>query len=312
MTQSSLLVYVGEEKRTLPVRESGPDFSEWGDTPERAALEWELVESRVEAELEPLTAAEVLDALREEGYYARPADGSYGVLNNRVLTRGLLPGVRKPLPERPGEPVRFPVGEDHVWLHCVRFRRRAPQPTVVLFHARDEAAADWCQWAKRFRFARLDLFVVEYRGYGSSEGTADRLGDMLDELPAIFDAIGVDEDRLIVYGRGAGALFATEFVDRYPNVRGLVLESAVFDASRALLAHVDLGEAGLTEEEVRRAADSALNQAAKLKRYSKPLLVIHSETDERTPVEEADALLASAGSEEKVGVFRKVAKWHPV
>ena len=98
-------------------------------------------------------------------------------------------------------------------------------------------------------------------------------------------------------------LFATEFVDRYPNVRGLVLESAVFDASRTLLTHVDLGEAGLTEEEVRRAADSALNQAAKLKRYSKPLLVIHSETDERTPVEEADALLASAGSEEKVGVF---------
>ena len=303
MTQSSLLVYVGDEKKMLPIGTEGPVFAEWPDTPERALLEWELVESRKESGQEPLTVEETLEALRSEGYYCRPADGSYGILNNRVLTRGFLPGVRTPLPERPGEPVRFPVGEEGVWLHCIRFRRRAPQPTIVLFHDRDEAAADWCERAKHFRHARLDLFIVEYRGYGSSEGTSDRLGDMLDDIPAIFEAVGIEAEQLIVYGRGVGAVFAMEFVDRFPNVRGLILESAVFDLKRNLLESVDLAEAGLTEEELDKALASALNQGAKLKRYTQPLLVIHSEVDERTPVADADAILAVAGSEEKVGVF---------
>ena len=110
MTQSSLLVYVGDEKKTLPIGKEGPVFAEWPDSPERALLEWELVESRKESGQEPLGVEETLEALRSEGYYCRPADGSYGILNHRVLTRGFLPGVRTPLPERPGEPVRFPVG----------------------------------------------------------------------------------------------------------------------------------------------------------------------------------------------------------
>jgi len=98
-------------------------------------------------------------------------------------------------------------------------------------------------------------------------------------------------------------LFAMEFADRYPDVQGVILESAVFDSHRLITDVIKADEMGITDDELKGAADSALNQLDKLARLKSPLLVIHGESDEENPVSDADAGLVMAASTDKMGVF---------
>ena len=303
MDDTALLVYLDEGIRKLPVSAAGPDFSDWGEEAERYTLEWALDEVAPGEEGEAWQLSACLEAVREAGFYARPADGSYGILNQRELAMGLLPGVRASLPEEKGRPVRFPVGEENTWLHCWKFGEFATRPVLVVFHGHDETAADWAAYAADLQGIRVDLFVVEYRGYGDSEGGSARLGDMLDDLPAIHQAIGVPTDRMLVLGRGVGSLFALEFADRYPKIQGMILDSGVLDVHQLMADLVGDGGAGVSGNDLKAAVDSALNQKDKIARFRSPLLLFCAEDNPGNSLDNVEGFLAEAGSADKMAVF---------
>ena len=95
-----------------------------------------------------------------------------------------------------------------------------------------------------------DLLLAEYRGYGGSTGEP-LLGRMLDDVEAVLRAAGPPE-RLVVFGRSVGSLFALEAVARCPGVAGLVLESAIADPLERLLLRVTPRELGVTPPPSRR------------------------------------------------------------
>ena len=117
---------------------------------------------------------------------------------------------------------RLDVAVEGATLACALHRADPDGHAVVHFHGNGEVVADWQDGFDRV-INRLgwDLLLAEYRGYGGSTGQP-QLGRMLDDVAAVMAAAGPPE-RLVVFGRSVGSLFALEAVARCPEVAGLVL-----------------------------------------------------------------------------------------
>jgi len=182
----------------------------------------------------------------------------------------------------PGTEHRIDVEVDGATLACACWDFGADR-TLVHFHGNGEVVADWEDvFPAMARRLELNLFMAEYRGYGASSGTP-RLGEMLEDVEAIADAAG---DRLIVFGRSVGSIYAIELADRR-EVEGLVLESGIADILQRILLRAEPHELGSDRETLETVFDAHLNHAAKLGRYDGPLLIMHTIHDHLVGVDHA-------------------------
>jgi hypothetical protein len=151
--------------------------------------------------------------------------------------------------------------------------------TVVHFHGNGEVVSDYLPWfAEALSSLGVNVFFAEYRGYGRSEGRPALTG-MLDDVSAIFDAIGLPQEQLIVFGRSVGSIYALEFIRRYPSVWGLILESGIADPLERVLIRVDPSEIDATDESVKNEALKYLDHKAKLAPFPGRLLIMHARFD---------------------------------
>lgn len=120
----------------------------------------------------------------------------------------------------------------------------------------------------------------------SSTGTP-LLAAMLDDVAPIVDAVGVEPDQIVAFGRSVGSIYAIEAVHRYPGLRGLVLESGVHNVLERLSLRARPEELGCTAAQLLRAVERRLDHAAKLAGYTNPALILHAEKDNLVGVEHA-------------------------
>jgi pimeloyl-ACP methyl ester carboxylesterase len=118
---------------------------------------------------------------------------------------------------------------------------------------------------------------------------------MLDDVAAIVEAVGVPPERIVVFGRSVGSLFAIEAVHRYPALAGLVLESGIADVYQRLRMRVEPAEMACSEDELRAAVAARLDHRAKLGAYQGPTLTLHAEGDFLVPIDHAERNHAWAG-----------------
>jgi pimeloyl-ACP methyl ester carboxylesterase len=206
---------------------------------------------------------------------------------------------------RGGAPrARLDVDAGDALLACALHRADPEGHTVVHFHGNGEVAADW---QEGFEEAVLgmgwDLLLAEYRGYGGSTGEP-RLGRMLDDVEPILRAAGPPE-RVVVFGRSVGSLFALEAAARVPGLAGLILESAIADPLERLLLRVDPRELGVTPAAFEGAVAARLDHRAKIGAYRGPVLLLHSRDDGLVDVSHAERLEQWAGGEATLRVFEE-------
>ena len=171
----------------------------------------------------------------------------------------------------------IPVAPD-VRLHLRVHTLAGARGTVLLFHGNGELVADYDSFAHHYRGAGFELAVVDYRGYGRSEGWPT-FRSMIEDVRVILehvrdDACG-DGKPLVVLGRSLGSACAAEtcrLAD--PCVRGVVIESgfgdlASFVARRGVKVTEPLPEADWRDFDPLR----------KLRGWSRPLLVMHGALD---------------------------------
>ena len=88
--------------------------------------------------------------------------------------------------------------------------------------------------ADAFESFGLNTLFVEYRQYGASTGKA-QLVAMLGDGNAAMKAAGLEPEKVIVFGRSIGSLYAIELADRQRNIAGLIIESGIADPSEQFL-----------------------------------------------------------------------------
>ena len=219
------------------------------------------------------------------------------VLNHPLIAARYFFPQRVPLPGATW--VETPAGP----LSCWRSAPPSTRPLLVHFHGNGELVHHWIDgFAPVIEAMGFDVFLAEYRGYGASAGEP-LLGEMLGDLDAIHEALGVADADTVVFGRSVGSIFAIEWVKRYPETRGLILESGIFDVLERLALRVTPGELGCTQEALEAACREHLDHGAKLRGYAGPSLILHARGDHLVDHTHAQRNAEAAGARARLVTF---------
>ena len=204
-------------------------------------------------------------------------------------------------------PCRFPdpcrVEREGAVLGCRHFRVDPAALTIVHFHGNGETVADYLDdFAAAVAALGCNLFLAEYRGYGMSTGVPE-LGRMLGDVPAVIAATGQPPERLVLFGRSVGSLFALHGVAAVPGIAGLIVESGIADPLERLLMRVSPGELGVTPAAFAAAVAAELDQRRKLFLFNGRTLVLHARNDDLVDVSHGERLYQWAGEPKRLHVF---------
>jgi hypothetical protein len=172
-------------------------------------------------------------------------------------------------------------------------------PTILFFHGNGEIASDYDEIGPGFVAEGLNFIIVDYRGYGRSDGIPT-VTAMLADAHAVFTELRIrlaDEGYtgpLLVMGRSLGSAPAIELMAAHQEeLAGLIIDSGfAFTIPLLLCLGVDVQGLGLTE------ADGFRNQL-KISRIRKPTYILHAQHDELIPVQSAEVLQAQCGARSK-------------
>lgn len=171
-------------------------------------------------------------------------------------------------------------------------------PTILYFHGNGEVVGDHDDTAPLYHQIGLNLFVVDYRGYGRSGGRpsfATLFADahpVAEQFHAILDQRGMAAPRFLM-GRSLGGYPSLELAARRPaGFRGLILESAAANLRR-LLPRFAMPVAPALIEPILAAHE------AKIASITLPTLMIHGERDELIPLSHATGIHELLKSEDR-------------
>jgi len=184
----------------------------------------------------------------------------------------------------------FLEAEDGVRLHAFYLpsRRETTAPRGLLFlHGNAGNASHRLPNAAALAGLGVDVLLLDYRGYGLSEGRPSEAGVYADAragLAHLAEIRGIPPGRTVVFGRSLGGAVAVELCQERP-LAGLVLEStftSVDDMARRMVGPLA------------RFVRGGFSSVERIERVRAPLLFFHGDRDEIVPIELGRALFAAA------------------
>ncbi|MGF1615544.1 MAG: alpha/beta hydrolase [Gammaproteobacteria bacterium] len=161
--------------------------------------------------------------------------------------------------------------------------------TVLFFHGNAGNVSHRLDTLRLFHGLGLDTFIIDYRGYGRSEGSPSEAGTYLDAQAAwkyLVDTRGIHPENIILFGRSLGAAVATWLAARRTPA-ALIVESgftSVPDLAAKLYPFLP----------VRLLARYQYDSRQSITHIRSPVLVIHSVEDEIIPFTHGRALFEAA------------------
>lgn len=137
----------------------------------------------------------------------------------------------------------------------------------------------------------LSVFILDYRGYGKSEGEPSEEGTYRDgeaALSYLKERTGRESRDFLFFGRSLGAAVAVELALKNPP-RALILESpmtSVRDMAKNLFPFLPVGFMISTE----------YDSLSKIGKIHVPVFVLHGDRDEVVPFEQGKRLFEAANS----------------
>ncbi|BBO73977.1 hypothetical protein DSCW_13940 [Desulfosarcina widdelii] len=194
--------------------------------------------------------------------------------------------------------IRIPVAED-IAVGARFHLADAGGATLLFFHGNGEIVADYDDIAPLFNRLGINFLVVDYRGYGISDG-APTASSMMADCHRIFDFTENWKREkgfsgpLIVMGRSLGSASALELAASYPDrFDGLIIESG-FAWAGPLLRRLGVDPEGIGCDE-----SAGFANVDKIERFDKPTVIIHAEFDHIIPFSDGEALYDASPAVDK-------------
>lgn len=185
----------------------------------------------------------------------------------------------------------FVTTDDGVTVHGWFLPHPQPQATLYFLHGNAGNISQRLAMLERLHGAGYQIFILDYRGYGRSEGEPSERGTYADALAGwhwLHERVGEEDAPLILYGRSlGGAVAAWLAVQPGASPDGVVLEST-FSSVRAM-AGVVAPFPGLG-----RLLANVYPTVERVGQLHSPLLLIHGDRDEVVPVSHVNTLYAAA------------------
>lgn len=193
------------------------------------------------------------------------------------------------------DPARFGVRAETLWLraadgvrlHAFWLPAEGETRAILMLHGNAGNASHRLPRAAALQGLGANVLLLDYRGYGLSDGSPSEPGCYADARAAFawLAGRGFAASRVVVFGHSLGGAIAVDLAaERAPA--GLVLESTF-----SSLSDVARRFAGPLGTWVLR---GRFDSRAKIGRLRAPLLQIHGERDDLVRIEEGLALFAAA------------------
>ncbi len=173
-----------------------------------------------------------------------------------------------------GEEVFFSA-EDGVRIHAFYLPAPGARRALLFLHGNAGNASHRLPNAAELVRLECSVLVLDYRGYGVSEGRATEAGVYADARAALDHLIeqrGFPENRIIVFGRSLGGAVAVDLAQER-KLAGVILESTFPSIA-------DVVSNGLAGRLLGALAGQRFESASKIGRIRAPLLYFHGDRDE--------------------------------
>lgn len=221
------------------------------------------------------------------------AAGAYGVLVGLVYFKqdGLIYLPLSTLVTTPAEhgmdyeDVYFTT-DDGVRLHGWFVPAPEPRGVLLFFHGNAGNISHRMASIRIFRELGLSVFIIDYRGYGQSEGRPSEAGLRRDARAAwawLRETREIPAREIVVFGRSLGAAVAVDLASEHPP-GALILESAFTSAA-------DLGAEVYPWLPVGRLLRHRHEVIESLPQVRVPTLIAHSRQDEIVSFDHARRLM---------------------
>jgi len=164
--------------------------------------------------------------------------------------------------------------------------------TLLWFHGNAGNISHRVDGLKRLHDkVNANVFIIDYRGYGRSEGTVSERGTYEDARAALQylrSRKDLDPKSIVFFGQSLGAAVATELAVR-EECLALVLEApfaSIREMARVVFPLLPIGPLLRTRYDV----------AEKIKVVKAPVLVLQGDRDEVIPVEQGKKVFAAASA----------------
>jgi pimeloyl-ACP methyl ester carboxylesterase len=161
-------------------------------------------------------------------------------------------------------------------------------PTVLFLHGNAGNISHRVERLEIFRDLGVHLLLLDYRGYGLSEGIPNEAGTYQDALAAYEWLIqkGVVSQRLVIYGESLGTAIAVDLAAKQP-CGGVVLEAPFTSIG-------DMAQRMFPVLPVRSLVRNRYDSLSKIAQIQAPVLIFHSRRDEVIPFHHAERLAAAS------------------
>jgi len=190
--------------------------------------------------------------------------------------------------------------EEGIKIDCGFWVSGKECPSVLYFHGNGETVATHDFIAPSYNQRGINLFVADYRGYGSSNGKPT-ISNMIGDAHTIFKGFKEITEKegfkksLFIMGRSLGSMPAIELAFNYQDdIRGLIIESGTANNFRRLWDYL-----GIIKKEAILDEESLFLNKVKIRQVHKPTLIIHGEHDQIISIKEGEELYRNSGAQNK-------------
>ncbi len=178
--------------------------------------------------------------------------------------------------------------KDSVQIHGWFIPGQEAKYTLLFCHGNGGNLSDRLDKILILRQAKVNIFIIDYRGYGLSSGKPKELGIYLD-AKAGYDYLiskkNIKPDQIILYGESLGAAVIIDLASR-EKVGGLIAEGA-FSSGR------DIGKV-LYPYVPKFILPNIFDSLGKINKVKVPKLFLHSAGDEVVPIKLGKKLYQAA------------------
>lgn len=187
----------------------------------------------------------------------------------------------------------------HGWL--IETRERPALATIIYFHGNGGNISNVGWVGEGLSSRGFDVLLLDYRGYGRSEGDVDGETALYADSDAGYDYItktrGIRPANIVLYGQSLGTAVAVDLASRR-ECAALILESGFSSAS-------DLASTVLPilPRRLHFLAKNRFESTRKLSSVKCPVLISHGDPDLTIPTEHGRLLFAAANEPKKLLIF---------
>ena len=126
---------------------------------------------------------------------------------------------------------------DNITLNGLLFKTDCPKGLILYLHGNAGSLRTWGEIAKTYTDLNYDLFMLDYRGYGKSDGKIKSQDQLFSDIQTVYEKLKerYEEDKIIVLGYSLGTGLAAKLASS--NKPKLLILQAPYYSLPDLMCH---------------------------------------------------------------------------